>query len=204
MATENQEKQWIKVALMGGGGVGKSNITLMFISGKFQDNYDPTIEDSYSKDNFMVDDEASPIEIYDTAGQDGFVGMRDRYYRDMDGFVFVYSIIDKGSLADVEDRFDNVKRVRDTEGTGKLPPIIVVGNKSDLEDERVISKEEGEAMTREYGSEVLFLEASAKGNINIEEIFQNIVREIRKAKSEAGTEAKGKKKKKKKGGCMIV
>eukprot|EP00092_Neocalanus_flemingeri_P008208 GFUD01008850.1.p1 GENE.GFUD01008850.1~~GFUD01008850.1.p1 ORF type:complete len:204 (-),score=63.90 GFUD01008850.1:72-683(-) len=203
MAAENQEKEWIKVALMGGGGVGKSNITLRFVSGAFQDSYDPTIEDSYTKDNFMVDDEGSPIEIYDTAGQDTFVGMRDRYYSDMDGFVFVFSIIDKSSLADVQDRFDNVRRVRDTEGTGKLPPIILVGNKNDLEDQRVISTEEGQAMAREYGSEVLFIEASAKGDINIEQIFQNIVREIKKAKSQEATKTKGKKRKNK-SKCSIV
>merc|ERR1712013_685549 len=70
MAADNQEKVWIKLALMGGGGVGKSNITLMFVSGNFKDYYDPTIEDSYMKDNFMVDEELSPLEIFDTAGQD--------------------------------------------------------------------------------------------------------------------------------------
>jgi len=197
MAAENQEKVWIKLALMGGGGVGKSNITLMFVSGNFKDYYDPTIEDSYMKDNFMVDEELSPLEIFDTAGQDGFVAMRDQYYRDMDGFVFVYSIIDKGSLADVRDRFDNVKRVRDTEDTGKLPPIIVVGNKSDLENERVISREDGEAMAKEYGGDVLFIEASAKGNINVTKIFEEIVREVKKAKSQE-SKVKDKTKNKKK------
>ena len=64
----------------------------------------------------------------------------------------------------------NIKIFQDTEGTGKLPPIIVVGNKSDLEDERVISREEGEKMARDYGSEVLFIEASAKGNKNVAQV----------------------------------
>ena len=60
--------------------------------------------------------------------------------------------------------------MQDTEDTGKLPPIIVVGNKSDLENERVISREEGEAMAKEYGGDVLFIEASAKGNINVTKV----------------------------------
>ena len=60
-----------------------------------QEFYDPTIEDSYIKDNYIVDDETFSLEIYDTAGQDSFTGMRDFYYRDMDGFLFVYSITDK-------------------------------------------------------------------------------------------------------------
>ena len=60
--------------------------------------------------------------------------------------------------------------IQDTEGTGKLPPIILVGNKSDLEDQRMISREEGEAMAKGYGSEILFIEASAKANINMEKV----------------------------------
>ncbi len=58
-----------KVVLMGGGGVGKSCLTFRLIHNQFLERYDPTLEDFYRKDNFRVDDELCPIEIYDTAGQ---------------------------------------------------------------------------------------------------------------------------------------
>ena len=58
-----------QVVILGGGGVGKSCITFRFVHDQFLERYDPTIEDCYRKDNFMVDDEVCPIEIMDTAGQ---------------------------------------------------------------------------------------------------------------------------------------
>jgi len=196
---ENEEV--LKVTIMGGGGVGKSNLTIRLTSGGFKDYYDPTIEDSYKQPNFMCDGEVTPIEILDTAGQDTFLGLRDVYYRTTDGFVFVYSIIDRGSLADVEDRFSCVKNVRDPDDTGVLPPIILVGNKSDLEDQRVISEDEGKKLAAKYGSNVLFTEASAKANINVNEVFEDVVREIKKVKA---TEIKESPKDVKKGCCCIL
>ena len=74
--------------------------------------YDPTIEDSYRKDNFKVDDKICPIEIMDTAGQDSFTSMRDIYYRSGDGFLLVYSVTDSSSVKDVQNRFEELMRVR--------------------------------------------------------------------------------------------
>ena len=54
---------------MGGGGVGKSCLTFRLVHDKFLEKYDPTLEDSYRKENFQVDGEHCPIEIMDTAGQ---------------------------------------------------------------------------------------------------------------------------------------
>ena len=82
-------------SFLGGGGVGKSNITMRIINGEFKDYYDPTIEDSYMKYNYMVDEEPISLEIMDTAGQDAFIGSRNAYYQSNDGFVFVYSVTDK-------------------------------------------------------------------------------------------------------------
>ena len=58
-----------KIVIMGGGGVGKSCLTFQLVHGKFLEKYDPTLEDSYRKDNFDVDGEAISMEILDTAGQ---------------------------------------------------------------------------------------------------------------------------------------
>ena len=86
---------WKMRSFSGGGGVGKSNITMRIINGEFKDYYDPTIEDSYMKYNYMVDEEPISLEIMDTAGQDAFIGARNAYYQSNDGFVFVYSVTDK-------------------------------------------------------------------------------------------------------------
>ena len=69
MGDAEQEKRAYKVVIMGGGGVGKSCLTFQVVHGSFLEKYDPTIEDSYRKDNFPVDGEHVSIEILDTAGQ---------------------------------------------------------------------------------------------------------------------------------------
>ena len=68
-AADSNKKRSFKIVLLGGGGVGKSSLTFRLVLSEFLSKYDPTIEDSYRKDNFYVDDEICPLEILDTAGQ---------------------------------------------------------------------------------------------------------------------------------------
>ena len=81
---------------------------MRLINGEFKDYYDPTIEDSYMKNNYMVDDKPISLEIMDTAGQDTFLSMRNTYYQNMDGFVFVYSVIDKSVCQAISFTFFNL------------------------------------------------------------------------------------------------
>ena len=66
---DGQSKKYYNIIILGGGGVGKSCLTFRLVHDTFLEKYDPTIEDSYRKDNFQVDGEVCPIEIMDTAGQ---------------------------------------------------------------------------------------------------------------------------------------
>ena len=66
---DQPEDNAYKIVIVGGGGVGKSCVTLRFLHDFFEEKYNPTIEDSYSKNNFIVDGKAHSIEIFDTAGQ---------------------------------------------------------------------------------------------------------------------------------------
>jgi len=127
-----------RVVVVGEGGVGKSCLTIQFISEKFVEEYDPTMEDSYRK-QVTVDGEECLLDIFDTAGQEDFSAVRDQYMRTGDGFLCVYSIILEPSFAAVAAFHDHILRVKDLDQL----PFILVGNKADLESERVISKEEG-------------------------------------------------------------
>ena len=69
MGDAEVEKKVYKIVILGGGGVGKSCLTFRLVHDSFVEKYDPTIEDSYRKDNFVVDGESVSIEILDTAGQ---------------------------------------------------------------------------------------------------------------------------------------
>jgi len=189
-----------KICCLGDGGVGKTALTIQLCSNHFVEEYDPTIEDSYRK-QVVIDGQSCLLEILDTAGQEEFTALRDQWIRDCEGFVIIYSIISRISFEQVSVFKEQVMRVKDAE---KLP-IMLVGNKCDLEDRREVETHEGEQLAKVIGCQ--FKEASAKTRDNVEEAFYDLVREIRKTapKEKGGApSAPGKEVKKKKSGCFIL
>lgn len=160
-----------KLVVVGGGGVGKSALTIQFIQSHFVDEYDPTIEDSYRK-QCTIDGEQVLLDVLDTAGQEEYSAMREQYMRTGEGFLLVYSINSRNSLEELQSFYEQIQRVKDTENV----PVLVVGNKCDLEIERQVSYEEGLSLAKSFNSP--FLETSAKQRINVEEAFYGLVRSI--------------------------
>ncbi|PKU48558.1 hypothetical protein llap_1186 [Limosa lapponica baueri] len=161
-----------KLVVLGSGGVGKSALTVQFVQGIFVEKYDPTIEDSYRK-QVEVDAQQCMLEILDTAGTEQFTAMRDLYMKNGQGFALVYSITAQSTFNDLQDLREQILRVKDTDDV----PMILVGNKCDLEDERVVGKEQGQNLARQWNN-CAFLESSAKSKINVNEIFYDLVRQI--------------------------
>lgn len=191
MATE------YKLVIVGGGGVGKSALTIQLIQNHFIDEYDPTIEDSYRK-QVTIDDETCLLDILDTAGQEEYSAMRDQYMRTGQGFLCVYAITSRSSFDEISSFREQILRVKDADKV----PMVVVGNKCDLESERQVSKAEGQDLAKSFNCP--FLETSAKSRINVEESFFELVREIRK-QTGAGKNDKGKKSAKKgKPNCSLL
>eukprot|EP01135_Chromosphaera_perkinsii_P008508 Nk52_evm1s1374 gene=Nk52_evmTU1s1374 len=182
-----------KLVVLGSGGVGKSALTVQFVQGIFVEKYDPTIEDSYRK-QVEVDGKQCMLEILDTAGTEQFTAMRDLYMKNGQGFVLVYSITQKSTFNDLGDLIDQILRVKDADEV----PMCIVGNKCDLEDDRVVSKEEGESLAAKHGM-CCFLEASAKQKINVDETFRKLVGKINEGTPDSGGKQKAKKK-----GCVIL
>lgn len=167
-----------KLVVLGSGGVGKSALTVQFVQGIFVEKYDPTIEDSYRK-QVEIDQHQCILEILDTAGTEQFTAMRDLYMKNGQGFVLVYSITSQGTFNDLTDLRDQILRVKDTEDV----PMVLVGNKCDLEDERVVGKDQGQQLARQLNIHT-FLETSAKMKINVTTIFEDLVRQINKKSPE--------------------
>ncbi|CAF3994874.1 unnamed protein product [Rotaria magnacalcarata] len=161
-----------KLVILGSGGVGKSALTVQFVEGKFIGKYDPTIEDCYRK-QIEIDGVDCMLEILDTAGTEQFTAMRDLYMKNGQGFVLVYSIASQATFNDLIDLKDQIMRVKDI---GANIPMVLVGNKCDLEDERVVGRHQGESLARSFGC--TFLETSAKLETNVNEIFFDLIRQI--------------------------
>ncbi|XP_051897523.1 GTP-binding protein Rit2-like isoform X2 [Pristis pectinata] len=176
-----------KVVMLGAGGVGKSAMTMQFISHRFPDYHDPTIEDAY-KTQVRIDDNPAYLDILDTAGQAEFTAMRDQYMRGGEGFIICYSITDRRSFQEAAEFKELIYRVRHTYDI----PIVLVGNKTDLEEYRQVSHEEGMALAREYNCP--FFETSAALRLYIDDVFYGMVREIRRKEALPSTEKKMKRK----------
>ncbi|TRY59949.1 hypothetical protein DNTS_017608, partial [Danionella cerebrum] len=161
----NEERY--KLVVVGGGGVGKSALTIQFIQSYFVSDYDPTIEDSYTK-ICTVDGKETRLDILDTAGQEEFGAMREQYMRSGEGFLLVFALNDRGS----------VPSPPLTENDRDDFPMVLVGNKSDLDQQRLISKEEAKSFAGE--NRIHYMESSAKNRHNVDEAFMEVVRAIRK------------------------
>ncbi|KAF5283425.1 hypothetical protein FQA39_LY04801 [Lamprigera yunnana] len=160
-----------KVVVLGSGGVGKSALTVQFVSGCFMEKYDPTIEDFYRKE-IEVDNSPCVLEILDTAGTEQFASMRDLYIKNGQGFVVVYSLTNHQTFQDIRSMKELITRVKGTERV----PILLVANKVDLEHQREVTTDEGDSLAKQW--DCPFVEASAKNRTNVNEVFAEIVREM--------------------------
>jgi len=169
-----------KLIVVGGGAVGKSALTIQFVQNTFEDEWNPTIEDSYRK-QCLIDGEVVCLDVLDTAGQEEFKAMREQYMRQGEGFILVYSITDRDSFREIHEFQQQIVRVKDQD----FFPAVLVGNKCDLEYERRVQMSEGREMANRFGFR--FFETSAKLRLNVDETFCEIVREIKRHNQEQVT-----------------
>lgn len=175
------------MVVLGAGGVGKSSVTVQFVQGVYVESYDPTIEDSYRK-QIEIDGRACDLEILDTAGVAQFTAMRELYIKSGKGFLLVYSVTDENSLKELLALREQVLRIKDSDNV----PMVLIGNKCDLDDDRVLSIEDGIKVSQDWGM-VPFYETSAMYKTNVDEAFVDVVRQIMRNEAQISAEKKEKK-----------
>ncbi|KAM4602565.1 ras-like protein family member 12 [Polymixia lowei] len=163
------------VVILGVMGSGKSALTVKFLTKRYISEYDPTLEDIYSSEE-IVDHQPVVVKVMDTADQDGPVNS-ERYLSWASVFLVVYSIDNRQS-------FDGCLRYLETVALHNKTlqpetPIILLGNKLDMERYRQVSKSDGSALAARFGC--LFYEVSAcLDYISVQHIFHEAVREARR------------------------
>eukprot|EP01084_Bolivina_argentea_P061373 112152_1 len=180
-----------KIVVLGSGGVGKSALTIRLVTNNFLEEYDPTIEDSYRK-QVCIDDTPVLLDILDTAGQEEFSSMQDQWMREGQAFLLVYAINSKASFDEIDMMRQKILRTKEDE---ENVPIVIVGNKSDLSDQRQVHRNELDSYSKMVNAACF--ETSAKDKICVEDGFYQCYREWR-AINNANTETEKRKKKKKK------
>ncbi|BGP43627.1 Ras-related protein rsr1 [Rhodotorula kratochvilovae] len=169
-----------RVVILGSGGVGKSALTVRFVHAMFVEKYDPTIEDSYRR-NLTVDGITVALEVLDTAGTEQFMSLSTLYMRSGDGFLLVFSLTSMESISELHTIREQIQRIKEA---GMVPgsrvPVVLVGNKLDLVHERQVPREVAVNLSRSWGG-VPYYESSARKEINVTEIFEDVVRQMIKA-----------------------
>jgi len=163
------------LVVAGGGGSGKSALTQMFIYGNFIEEYDPTTCDNYSK-LVEMDGQKYQLEIMDTAGQEEI--LKNTHKSLGDGYLIVYSIIERHTWETAQKFHDNILHVAGLE----VYPTVLVGSKYDLSEQRQIPEDEGKELARKWNCP--FMEASSKTKTNVDESFFELIRVVNKYKED--------------------
>ena len=163
----------LKYVIIGDPEVGKSSIMKRYAHNTFHKNYFPTIGVDYSSKFIDLNNKTYKIQIWDTAGQERFRTITLTYYKCCACALVVYDITNKDSFNNVTTWIENCKNYSTEEIL-----IILVGNKSDLNDKRQVSTEEGEDLADKFG--ILFFEISTNTGENVNNVFEKSIEVIQK------------------------
>ena len=162
-----------KLIIVGDTNVGKTNIMSKYIKDQFNITSKSTIGVEFGTKILEIDNKKVKAQIWDTAGQERYKSITSAYYKGAKGAFIVYDITNKSTFESVD------KWIKDLNSYGdKNLTMLLIGNKSDLEDKRIINKEEGEEKAKSF--ELGFIETSAYNGDNIDQAFDIMLKEVLK------------------------
>lgn len=162
--------------MIGDSGAGKSSLLLRFTDNTFNEDYISTIGVDFKVKEIEVNGKTASIQVWDTAGQERFRNITQSYYRGSNGVIVAYDITDRITFDHVTfwlkeiDKHANSDIVR-----------LLVGNKFDMAENRVVTKQEAELLANQYNME--YIETSAKTGKNIDKVFITIAEYMQDAQS---------------------
>ena len=157
-------KYIFRVCLLGDAAVGKTSLLTRFCDNSFKENYSNTIGVDFRIVTLKFKNIISKLHIWDTAGQERFRSLALNYLNNSHGFIFVYDITNKQSFNNVVNWINLA-----LEKNRNYIANFLVGNKSDMDDERIVTKKGGENLAKE--KKLFFMETSAKKDCNVEKLF---------------------------------
>ncbi|KAI7882274.1 ras-domain-containing protein [Lichtheimia hyalospora FSU 10163] len=160
-----------KLVFLGEQSVGKTSLITRFMYDTFDNTYQATIGIDFLSKTMYLEDRTVRLQLWDTAGQERFRSLIPSYIRDSSVAVVVYDISSRNSFSNTEKWIADVRAER-----GNEVIIVLVGNKTDLNDKRTVTLEEGEKKAKELN--VMFIETSAKAGHNVKTLFRRIAQAL--------------------------
>ena len=173
--TENiKEDLKLKLVLLGDSGVGKTNLISRYISNSFDENTRATIGVEFFCKNFRINKKRTiKVEIWDTAGQERYKAITSVYYKGAKGAFIVYDITSRKTFENIDKWIGEIK-----ERTTDDVKLIIIGNKTDLNNEREVKSEE--ALIKYQDMDIPLIETSALEDTNVNEAFINLIKIVYK------------------------
>ena len=168
-SNDSDHETKLKVALVGDCGVGKSSLMLKFAEDIFLPHKDMSVGIDWRTKFLNINGRRVKLQIWDTAGQERFSSLVPLYSRNADGVLMIYDITRLSTFQNVEYWLERVGMPMEAE-------LVLIGNKLDMEENRIVTTGMGRSKAQDLTpGDVPFFETSAKNNINVDEIFRNIV-----------------------------
>jgi small GTP-binding protein len=175
MSTEELKEYVFKLVLLGEAAVGKTSLINRYVEGSFQEDYKPTLGANIIRKDVRLEESNAKIRliVWDLAGQEKYNVIRSMYFQGCVGALLVYDVTRHNTFSEIKNKWlaDFQKYVK------KEGAYILIGNKIDLEDQRIVPTEEGQKLANEINA-CDFIETSAKYGENVEQAFQNLVKQI--------------------------
>ena len=169
----NIKRTFISIGTIGDSQVGKSAMTEIYLNREFSEEYLTTIGININtKDTKIIingEEKEIKVKIWDTAGQEKFKSISTQYIKNCDGILLIYAINNKKTFENIENWLNEIENKKKKNNI----PLVLIGNKIDLEKEREVSFQEGEKLAQIYNME--FFECSAKDKINVNECFNCLI-----------------------------
>ena len=160
-----------EIVVLGFRGVGKSSVVIQFVENTWVETYYPTIENTFEK-NMNFRGEPIALQILDTTGQDELTIFSPRHMVGIHGYLLVYDVTSRQSFNVVQHIYEKMINVF----SDRYIPIVLVGNKCDLDHDRAVSCEEGRQLAQEW--QCAFIEVSAKHDENIKAAFHQLLQQV--------------------------
>lgn len=164
-SSQEESNICFKIIVIGDSGVGKSCLSKRLIDEKFDSNYYATIGFEFLSINVKINNEIIKLQVWDTCGQEIYRSLIAGFYRNSSMAIIVYSIDNYESFENINLWINNLKS-----NSSPDVKLILIGNKSDIDNNRQVSYKEGLELKEKHGFE-FFLECSAKTGINAKEVF---------------------------------
>lgn len=165
-----EPKYILKITLLGEKNVGKTSLVYRYIENKFRESYKATLGVNLLKKDMEVDGNSVSAQIWDLGGQDSFKSLRKLYLEGTNGALVMFDLTERKTFEKLNEWVESFKEARGEQ------PIVLIGNKSDLENQRKITDMEASNYAKENNMELML--TSAKTGQNVEEAFIKLTKRI--------------------------